>query len=138
MLNALGIFIRLACRSDFTNRTSMMSTYYSDAEIRKILLEHRYFYTIDELCRKWSLTKYQLRIWKRAFQYTCFIGEVRDLAVVALHSGANEICNTRDFPDYLNHCFYSQTEIVEGLAQLSAQGLAIPVNGVWLYDKSYS
>jgi hypothetical protein len=75
---------------------------------------------------------------ERAFQYTYFIGEVRDMAVVALHSGANEICDIRDFPDYLYHCRYSEAEIVGRLAELPAQGLAIPVNGAWLYDESYS
>ncbi len=115
-----------------------MSASYSDEEIRKILLEHRYFYTIDELCRKWSITTYQLRKWKKAFQYTCFIGEVRDMAVVALHSGANEICGIGDFLDYLNHCRYTEAEIVEMLEELKAQGIAIQVNGAWLYDQSYS
>ena len=70
--------------------------------------------------------------------YTYFIGEVGDMAVVALHSGANEISDIRDFLDYLNQCRYSEAEIVVMLEELPAQGLAIHENGAWLYDKSYS
>jgi transposase-like protein len=111
---------------------------YSNEEIRKILLEHLYIYTADELCQKWGITKYQLRKWKQAFRYTYFIGTVRDMLVVAIHSGATSVKDIQNMLDYLNHCLYSEAEIVEMLEQLQTQGIAINENGLWLYNQDYS
>jgi hypothetical protein len=111
---------------------------YSTEEIRKILLEHLYVYTADELCKKWSITKYQLCKWKQSFHYAYFIVTVRDMLVVAIHSGATSIKDMQNMLDYLNHCLYSESEIVEMLEQLQTQGIAIHENGQWLYNKAYS
>jgi hypothetical protein len=63
----------------------MAKTEYSREERRKILLENRYLHTEDQLCEKWGISKYQLRKWKKEFNYYYFIGSLRDMAVVALY-----------------------------------------------------
>lgn len=115
-----------------------MGAEYSAEEIRKILLEQLYIYTADELCKKWRISRYRLRKWKQAFNYQYFIGSVRDMLIVAIHSGATKINEIRDILDYLNHCLYSDAEIVEMLEELQAQGIAVDNNGQWLYNKAYS
>jgi hypothetical protein len=126
------------CRNAYKIESLIVNSIYSTEEIRKILLEHRYIYTADELCEKWSITKYQLRKWKQTFHYTYFIGTVRDMLVVAVHSGATSIKDMQNMLDYLNHCLYSEVEIVEMLKELQAQNIAINENGLWLYNQAYS
>ena len=116
----------------------MVTMNYSVEEIRKILLEHRYFYTADEVCKKWGITKYRLRQWKKECSYAYFIGEVRDMMIVALHNGAATLPDIQSVLDYLDHCLYTEIEILEIIKKLEAQGLAVYENGRWLYNKAYS
>ncbi|MDQ3817225.1 MAG: hypothetical protein M3247_08260 [Thermoproteota archaeon] len=116
----------------------MSKTDYTHEEKRKILLEHRYFYTIDKLCAKWGISKSQLSKWKKEFNYNYFIGGLRDMTVVALHNGAHTIPAIIDYLDALNHARYTEKEVLELLKGLEAEGIAKKKDGEWFYDKSYS
>lgn len=130
--------VKAVCQIALKMENLTMNSTYSIEEIRKILLEHRYIYTADELCEKWGITKHQLRKWKQEFRYTYFIGTVRDMLVVAVHSGATTIKDIQNMLDYLNHCLYSEAEIIEMLEELQIQGIAINENGLWIYNQAHS
>jgi hypothetical protein len=111
---------------------------YSVEEIRKILLEHRYFYTAVEVCKKWEITNYRLRQWKKVYSYAYRTIGVREMTVVALHNGATTIPDIRSVLDYLDHGLYTDREILKIVKQLETQGLVHDENGRWLYNKMYS
>jgi hypothetical protein len=111
---------------------------YSHEERRKILLENRYLYTEDQLCEKWGISKYQLKKWKKEFDYYYFIGSLRDMAVVALYNGSHSIPAIINHLDALNHARYTEDEVLELLEGLKAEGIAKEKDGKWFYDKSHS
>src|SRR5205807_10667098 len=102
----------------------MAKTEYTYEEKRKILLEHRYLYTADKLFAKWGISKSQLSKWKEEFNYSYFIGSLRDMAIVALHNGAHTIPAIIDYLDGLNHARYTEKEVLELLKGLEAEGIA--------------
>lgn len=113
-------------------------TPFTDEEKRRILLELRYFYTEAELCRKWKLTRYQVKQWKKAANYAYLIGTLREMVIVALHNGASSIAAIIGYVDYLNHAVYTEAEIEPILNGLRAEGIAQEQAGVWSYNRGYS
>ncbi|MBZ0319602.1 MAG: hypothetical protein K8L91_24540 [Anaerolineae bacterium] len=111
---------------------------YTDEEKRRILLEVRYFYTEAELCQKWNLTRYRVKQWKKAANYTYLIGTLREMVIVALHNGASSISAIIGYVDYLNHAVYTEAEIEIILNGLRAEGIAQEQAGVWSYNRAYS
>jgi len=116
----------------------MTPTEYSHEEKRKILLENRYLFTEDQLCEKWGISKYQLRKWKKEFNYYYFIVNLRDMAVVALYNGSHTVPAIINHLDALNHARYTEDEVLELLEGLKAEGLAKEMDGKWFYDNSHS
>jgi transposase-like protein len=115
-----------------------MAEQFTDEEKQRILLELRYIYNEDELCQKWNISNYQLKKWKKAANYTYFIGTFRDMLIAALHNGTNSIAGIISYLDYLNHVVYTEKEIEDALNKLRGEGIAKEENGLWLYDLSYS
>ncbi len=75
---------------------------YSPAEIRKILLELRYFYSVRELCAKWHITPYRLRQWRQAMRGEIMSG-LHERVIVALHEEAHDVASIIAYLDYLDH-----------------------------------
>lgn len=111
---------------------------YSHEERRKILLENKYLYTEDHVCEKWSISKYQLRIWKKEFNYSYFTGSLHDTAVVALNNGSHTIPAIINHLDMLNHARYTEDEVLELLEGLKSEGIAKEKDGKWFYNMSHS
>jgi hypothetical protein len=116
----------------------MTKAEYSHEEKRKILLENRYVLTENQLCEKWGISKYQLKKWKKEFDYYYFIGSLRDMALVALYNGSHTIPAIIYHLDALNHARYTEDEVLELLEGLKAEGIAKEKGGEWFYDKSHS
>ena len=116
----------------------MTKAEFSDSEKRKILLEHKYLYTKDQLCEKWGISSDQLKKWKKEFNYPYFIGSLRDMAVVALYSGSHTIQAIINHLDALDHGRQTDEEVLELLEGLQAEGIAKEKDGKWFYDKSHS
>jgi len=111
---------------------------YSQIDRRKILLENKYLQTESEICRKFKITRYQLRKWKNEFDYYYFIGSLRDMTIVALLNGATTIPALIDNLDALNHARYSENEVMELLEGLRAEGKAAQKDGKWYYVPAHS
>lgn len=111
---------------------------FTPDEIRKILLEQRYFYTARQLCAKWHITPYRLRQWKQQWNYTYLVGTLPEMVIVALHQGAHDIASIISYLDYLDHARYTPAEIDEVLAQLEQADFAIYHGGAWHYDWRHS
>ncbi len=121
-----------------TRSSALPNEAHSPAEIRKILLEQRYFYTARQLCAKWHITPYRLRQWKQTWRQTPIIGDRRELVIVALHQGAHDIAGIIAHLDYLDHARYTPEEIGEVLAQLVLEGIAVNHSGALHYDWRHS
>ncbi|MDB5035805.1 MAG: hypothetical protein JWQ98_3046 [Chlorobi bacterium] len=111
---------------------------YSLDERRKILLEHRYFLAADEVCAKWKITRYRLRIWKRELRYEYLIGDLAEMTVVALRNGSGTIPMIIEHLDYLNHARYSEAKVIAILEGLRIAGIAATEQGRWFCDPSHS
>lgn len=111
---------------------------YSPADIRKILLELRYFYTVKQLCAKWHITPYRLRQWQQALRGTPPIADRRELVIVAVHQGARTCADMIAYLDYVDHAVYTPDEINAVLDQLEAEGIALSHNGEWRYNQLHS
>ncbi len=113
-----------------------MAVAFSDAEIRSILLEHRYLATADAICAKWGITRSRLREWKRDHGFAYVRGDLRELVIVALWSGpAREPADVVSFLDWQDHAVYSPDEIRRVLDALVVEGRAVRRGGAWHYDK---
>lgn len=111
---------------------------YTPADVRKILLELRYFYTAQQLSDKWHITPYRLRQWKRQWNYAYLTGTLRELVIVAVHQGAQTSADVIAYLDYLDHAVYTADEISAVLAQLEAEELVVQRNGHWRYNQLHS
>ncbi len=114
-----------------------MTREFTDDQIRKILLEHRYIYSADELCAKWQITRYRLRLWKKQFKYEYLVGDVRELVIVGLHHGIHDLPTLMSFIDYLDHSAYSAKELTSILKRLQTDGIAIRKNDRWFYNSKH-
>lgn len=103
---------------------------------RKILLEHRYVYTAGELCARWRVSRYELRKWKREFDYPNFTGDFRDWVIAAIHRGIDTLPGIIDYLDFLNHCRYSPEEVLEALRELESEGIAEQRGERWIYGRT--
>jgi hypothetical protein len=111
---------------------------YSRDERRRILLEHRYVLSADEICTKWNITRYRLRIWKRELRYHYLIGDLTEMTVAALLNGSGTIPMIIEHLDYLNHARYSEAEVAAILEGLRDAGIAATKDGRWFCDPSHS
>lgn len=115
-----------------------MADEYTDQEKRRILLELRFFYTEDEICKKWKLTKSQIRKWKKAANYAYLTVTFREMVIIALHNGTNTTAAMIRYLDYLDHSIYTESEIETVLKGLHGEGIAKEESGLWFYDLAYS
>lgn len=106
---------------------------FSRAEVRRILLENRYCLTEKELCSKWGISCYRLRVWKRENNYRYLSGGRRELVIAALYRGVVEVSGVIEFADYMNHCRYSEGEVLEVLQALDREGKARLRGSAWTY-----
>ncbi|MBV9927568.1 MAG: hypothetical protein JOZ96_21300 [Acidobacteria bacterium] len=113
----------------------MAKTEYSYEERRKILLENRYLLTEEQSCEKWGISRYRLRKWKKILNYHYLIGNLREMALVALYNGSHTIPAIIDHLDYLNHARYTEDEVSELLNNLKAEGMAGEKDGRWFYAR---
>lgn len=111
---------------------------HSPAEIRKILLENRYFSTVTQVCAKWQVTPYRLRQWKQQWNYAYLVGTLRELVIAALHQGASTIADINACLDYWDRTVYAPEEIGVVLAGLEAEGIALHQAGRWRYNPVHS
>lgn len=116
----------------------MKSIVYTARDKRRILLEARYIYTEDLLCKKWSLSRYQLRKMKQEANYTYFQPTLSEMVIVALRHGGDTVSKIISYLDYLDHTIYTDIEIIEVLKELVAEGIAQEQDGMWRYNLSYS
>ena|SRR5688572_30454751 len=109
---------------------------FTNEEIKKILLEHRYLLDADALCKKWGITRNRLRTWKREHRFDGVRGGLRELVIVALRA-----CPVRDpadlvaFLDMQDHAVYTPEEIARVLDALVAEGIAERRKDSWRYDE---
>ena len=111
---------------------------FTPDEIRRILLELRYVYTVKQLCEKWHITPYRLRQWQHQWHYAYLTGNLHELVIAALYHGAQTIDNIRAYVDYLDHTLYTPEEISKVLKQLEFDGLARNDDAHWLYNAAHS
>ena len=107
---------------------------FTESEVRKILLELRYIYSIDEVCAKWQITRYRLKQWQKQLKYEYLVGTARELVIAGLHLGCVDRSGLREFIDYHDHTRYSDEELGSILEQLKAEGIAIFKNDRWMYN----
>jgi hypothetical protein len=109
---------------------------FTEDEIRRILLEHRYLLDADAITKKWGITRNRLRAWKKEHGFEYLRGGLRELVIVALRA-----CPVRDpadlvaFLDMVDHSVYSEEEITSALDGLVTEGIAEKKNGTWRYDE---
>lgn len=115
-----------------------MTRDFTNDQIRKILLELRYIATADQVCAKWQITRYRLRQWQTQFNYKYRVGDVRELVIVGLHQGIQDVTLLIKFIDYHAHSVYSTQELTSILTQLQAEGIAVLKKGRWLYNRKHS
>ena len=114
-----------------------MRTFTPD-EIRRILLELRYIYTVRQLCAKWHITPYRLRQWQHQWHYAHLSGSVRELIIAALYQGAPTTADISAYLDYADHTVYTPEEIEAVLKQLEIDGFAIRTGTGWRYNAAHS
>jgi len=92
---------------------------FSKQDIRRILLEHRYLMTADELCGKWEISRATLRDWKKLARFEYLSGSLRELVIAALASGgAATVERLAAWVDYQDHSPCSEGDlraVVDGL-----------------------
>ena len=111
---------------------------FTSDEIRKILLENRYFSTAAQVCAKWQVTPYRLRQWKRQWNYAYLVGTLHELVIAALHQGASTIADINACLDYWDRTVYAPEELSAVLRQLEIDGIAINNGGHWQYNPAHS
>jgi hypothetical protein len=98
---------------------------FSEQEIRRVLLEHRYLMTADELCAKWAISRATLREWKKVGRFDYLSGDLRELVIAALASaGSATLERPAGWADYQDHSPYSEAEIRVVVDGLVAEGIA--------------
>ena len=114
----------------------MTAPAFSHAEIRKILLEHRYLAPADATCAKWGITRSRLRAWKREHRFEYLRAGLRELLIVALRSGpVRDPAELVSFLDMQDHTLYAAKEIADALDTLVVEGKALRGDGAWQYDE---
>ena len=116
---------------------------YTDAEISMILLEHRFCYSADEVCKKWQITRYRLREWKKEYRYEYLPVSLENLVIAALRRDSCTISGIIKYVDWQDHSRLSEQEVVEILEGLKKEGIAKEQKEeeqkeIWLYNKAYS
>jgi hypothetical protein len=107
---------------------------FTDEEIDKILLEHRYVLKADETCAKWGISRGTLRKWKRERGPVC--AGLRELLIWALLSGPIRYpARIANWLDYMNHDIYTPREIRAALNALVRQGIAARTANGWRYRR---
>jgi hypothetical protein len=108
---------------------------FSSAEVRRILLENRYCMSEEELCAKWGISRYRLRIWKRDNNYQYLSGGLREVVIAAIYTGARDVMGIIEFADHINHCRYTEAEVLAILEALYREGKAQAQGTTWSYLK---
>jgi len=110
---------------------------FTEAEIEKILLEHRYLLGADAVCKKWRITRGALRAWKAA--HGSPRAGLRELVIVALVGGPiGDPAELVAWLDYQDHAVYSRREIGRVLAGLVKAGIAVKRADGYRYDRSHA
>lgn len=103
------------------SNTRAKSPAFSERDIRRVLLEHRYLMSADEICAKWEISRAKLREWKKLGRFEYLSGDLRELVIAALASGKKATLERlAAWADYQDHSPYSEAEIrvvVDGLVQ---------------------
>ena len=106
-------------------KTVAKAPVFSEQEIRRILLEHRYLMKADELCAKWEISRATLRAWKKVGRFDYLSGDLRELVIAALASGASAtLARLAGWADYQDHSPYSEAEIRVVVNGLVKDGIA--------------
>ena len=111
---------------------------FTPDEIRRILLELRYIYTVRQICAKWHITPYRLRQWQHQWNYAYLSGSVRELIIAALHQGAQTTADINAYLDYVDRTVYTPEEIEAVLKQLEIDGFAIRTGTGCRYNPAHS
>lgn len=88
-------------------------------EIEAILLENRFIDTEKNVCSKYGILLYQLRKWKKLYNYNYFIGSKRDWIISALYHKQNSLNKIIEYVEFINRTQYSENEILLILEQLT-------------------
>jgi len=98
---------------------------FSEQDVRRILLEHRYLLKADELCTKWQVSRATLRSWKKSARFEYLCGDLRELVIAALASGGSAtLPQLAAWADYQDHSPYSEAEIRAVVDGLVTEGIA--------------
>ena len=98
---------------------------FSVRDLRRVLLEHRYLLTADELCAKWEVSRGTLRTWKKAARFEYLRGDLRELVIAALAVGRPATLRAlAAWVDCQDHSPYSEPEIRAVVDGLVLEGVA--------------
>lgn len=109
-------------------------TVYTDEEIRKILLEHRFLLTLDEVATKYGLSRYRLRKWKREHSFGYLRIADEEVALAGLYQGITTIPLLIEFVDYVHKSRYTEPEMREMLGGLVHKGMVRTDGNLWSYN----